>query len=82
MLIVIIFNEGKLTLGLQHACQIFTTQTQPQLNSKVGAMKRTLVHPPSPPPPPPTTQTQCHQYLSCSCPDFNPTLKVGLWDQQ
>ena len=28
------------------------------------------------------TQTQCHQYLSCSCPDFNQTLKVVLWDQQ
>ena len=33
---------------------------------------------PTPPPP----QTQCQQYLSCSWPDFNQTLKAGLWDQQ
>ena len=39
---------------------IFTTPTQPQLNSKVGCdTKMTLDHPPPP-------QTQCHQYLSCS----------------
>ena len=31
----------------------------------------------SPPP-----QTQCHQNLSHSLPDFYQTLKVGLWDQQ
>ena len=24
----------------------------------------------------------CHQYLSCSRPDFNQTLDVGLWNQQ
>ena len=55
----------------------------PQLNSKVG--HETDFTPPPPPPPPPTTHpphTQCHQYLSCAWPDFNQTLKVGLWDQQ
>ena len=58
--------------------------SQPQLNptqpniTKVGFdMKMSLHHHH-----PPTTQTQCHQYLSCSCPDVNQTLKVGLWDQQ
>ena len=56
---------------------IVPTPTQPQLNSKVGCdTKMTLDHHPPPP------QTQCHQYLSCSWPDFNQTLKVGLWDQQ
>ena len=25
-----------------------------------------------------TTQTQCHQYITCSCPDFNQTLKLGF----
>ena len=40
-------------------------------------MKMTLDHhPPSPP------QTQCHEYLNCYLPNFNQTLKVGLWDQQ
>ena len=57
---------------------IVTTPTQ----LKVGFdTKMTLDHH-HPPPPPPPPQTQCHQYLSCSCPDFNQTLKVGLWDQQ
>ena len=32
--------------------------------------------PPLPTHPPPP-QTQCHQYLSCFCPNFNQTLKVG-----
>ena len=36
----------------------------------------------TPPPTTTTTQTQCHQYLSYSWPDFNQTLKVGLWEQQ
>ena len=50
--------------------------SQPQLNSKVGFdTKRTLDHQPPP-------QTQCHQYISCSYPHFNQTLKLGLWDQQ
>ena len=31
-------------------------------------------------PPPPGTQRQ--QYVTCSWPDFNQTLKVGVWDQQ
>ena len=45
---------------------IVTTPTHPQLNSKVECdIKMTLVHTP-----PPATQTQFHQYLSCSCPDF------------
>ena len=30
----------------------------------------------------PTTQTQCQQYISCYWPDFNQTLKAGLWDQK
>ena len=56
--------------------KIVTTPTQPQLNSKVGFdTKVTLNHHPPP-------QTQCDQYISCSCPDFNQPLKVGLWDQQ
>ena len=47
---------------------LVTTPPPPQLNSKFGCnTKMTLVHPPPPPPP---TQTQYHQYLSCSCPDF------------
>ena len=52
---------------------------QPQLNSKVGFdMEMTLDHHHHHHPP----QTQCHQYLSCSWPNFTQTLKVGLWDQQ
>ena len=68
-------------ISLRNSClklKRCTTPTQPQLNSKVGCdMKMTLDHHHPPPP-----QTQCHQYLSCSWPDFNQTLKVGLWDQQ
>ena len=41
-------------------------------------MKMTLDHHPPPPP----QQTQCHQYLSCSLPNFNQTLNLGLRDQQ
>ena len=53
--------------------KIVTTPTQ----LKVGFdTKMTLDHHHPPPP-----QTQCHQYLSCSWPDFNQTLKVGLCDQ-
>ena len=47
--------------------------SQPELNSKVWHKKDFK---------PPTPQTQCHQYLNCSWPDFNQTLKVGFWDQQ
>ena len=57
--------------------EIVTTPTQPQLNSKVGCdTKMTLQTTP------PTTQTQCPPYLRCSGPDFNQTLRIGLWDQQ
>ena len=59
--------------------QVVPAPTQPQLNSKVGSdTKKTLHHPPTTT----TTQTQCQQYLRCSCADFNQALKVGLWDQQ
>ena len=55
--------------------------SQPQVNltqlKSWFDMKMTLHHPPT------TTQTQFPQYLSCSWPDFNQTLKVvGLWDKQ
>ena len=54
-----------------------TTPTQPQLDLKVGFdTKMTLHHHHHPPQP----QTQCDQYLSCSCPYFNQILKVGLWE--
>ena len=59
--------------------EIVTTPTQPQLNSKVGCDAKMTLHHPSPTP---TTQTQCPPYLSCSGPDFNQTLKIGLQDQQ
>ena len=64
---------------IQH-CKIVTTPTQPQLNSKVGCDTQTTLSPP--PTPPPTPQIQCHQYLSCSWPNFNQTLMVGLRNQQ
>ena len=31
-------------------------------------------------PPHPTTETQYQQYLSCYCPDFDKTLKVGSYE--
>ena len=40
-------------------------------------MKMTLDHHHPPPP-----GTQCQQYLTCSQPNFDQTLKVGFWDQQ
>ena len=63
---------------VQRILFIVTTPTRPQLNSKIGFdIKMTLYHHHPPPTHPP--QTQCHQ---CSLPDFNQTLKVGLWDLQ
>ena len=49
---------------------IFTTPTQPQLNSKIGFDMKMTFHHHHPPP-----QTQCRQY-----PDFNETLKVDSWE--
>ena len=49
--------------------------TQPKI-TKVGFdMKMTSHHHPPP-------QTHCQQYLRCSRPNFNQTLKVGFWNQQ
>ena len=55
--------------------QLHLNSTPPQLNSKIW-------HENDLRPPPPSTQTQWHQYLSCSWPNFNQILKIGLWDQQ
>ena len=74
---MLLFHYLKYELG-----SIVTTPTQPQLNSKVGCDTRmTLIHHP-PPPTTTTTQTQCQPYLSCYCPNFNQTLKLGSWDEQ
>ena len=48
------------------------------LTRKLGVTRKWLYTTTHPPP----TQTQCRQYLSYSWPDFNQSLKVGLWDQQ
>ena len=66
--------------GLLSQSQLNHNSTKPN-KTKVGLdTKMTSHHPPTRPPP--TKQTQCQQYLSCSCFDFNNTLKVGFWDQQ
>ena len=59
--------------------------SQPQINHKLTqtlGLTRKWLYTTTHPPTTTTTQTQCHQYLICSCSDFNQTLKVGFWDQQ
>ena len=60
--------------------EIFTTQTQSQLNSKIGfVMKMTLDHHHHQPPSTTGNSMPAISYLWLT--RFGPTLKVGLWDK-
>ena len=76
------YTNIKTMSNRQKTKEIVTTQLNLNSTQKLGLHENDF----TPPPPPNTStthhhhppQTQCPQYLTCSCPYFNQTLKVGL----